>query len=353
MLKKMKKKILVIRNDKLGDFMLAWPSFAMLKLSNPDYQITALVPPYTADIARICPYIDNIIIDYKNGNKEQQQATLSAIKQQQFNFAIALFSDYYNAMLLWRSKIPYTLAPATKLVQFLYRKRLVQRRSQSLKPEYEYNLDLIRYFLKDQQIKVIEPSPPYLTFSANQIAQQRQQLSQQLNLSQDKKWVLVHSGTGGSANNLSLAQYAELICTIAQQIDCQFILTAGPNEKQQAETLRSLTKLADQHIKVYWKNAGLADFALSLACSDLMIAGSTGPLHLAAAVNTLTIGFFPSKRSATALRWQPINQQHKHLSFTPDVSPSRKEKNEMARLDMQQVAQQAIPFILQNWAKTT
>ena len=27
-------KILVIRNDKLGDFMQAWPAFAMLKASN-------------------------------------------------------------------------------------------------------------------------------------------------------------------------------------------------------------------------------------------------------------------------------------------------------------------------------
>ncbi|EJS87593.1 hypothetical protein AAUPMB_13376 [Pasteurella multocida subsp. multocida str. Anand1_buffalo] len=28
-------KLLVVRNDKLGDFMLAWPAFAMLKQSNP------------------------------------------------------------------------------------------------------------------------------------------------------------------------------------------------------------------------------------------------------------------------------------------------------------------------------
>ena len=35
-------KILVIRNDKLGDFMQAWPAFAMLKLSNPSLKLTAL-----------------------------------------------------------------------------------------------------------------------------------------------------------------------------------------------------------------------------------------------------------------------------------------------------------------------
>ena len=47
------KKILVIRNDKIGDFMLAWPSFAMLKESMPDCHITALVPNYTVQLAQL------------------------------------------------------------------------------------------------------------------------------------------------------------------------------------------------------------------------------------------------------------------------------------------------------------
>ena len=37
-------KILVIRNDKLGDFVQAFPAFAMLKASNPELKLTALVP---------------------------------------------------------------------------------------------------------------------------------------------------------------------------------------------------------------------------------------------------------------------------------------------------------------------
>ncbi len=48
------KNILVVRNDKIGDFMLAWPSFAMLKLSVPDMKVTALVPRYTAALAEMC-----------------------------------------------------------------------------------------------------------------------------------------------------------------------------------------------------------------------------------------------------------------------------------------------------------
>ena len=59
------KKILVIRNDKLGDFMLAWPAFSLLKKQYPDAEITALVPEYTAPLAEQCEWIDKVLIDKK------------------------------------------------------------------------------------------------------------------------------------------------------------------------------------------------------------------------------------------------------------------------------------------------
>ena len=59
------KKILVIRNDKIGDFMLSWPAFALLKKQYPDAEVTALVPKYTVALAEQCRWIDTILIDDK------------------------------------------------------------------------------------------------------------------------------------------------------------------------------------------------------------------------------------------------------------------------------------------------
>ena len=73
-------KILVIRNDKLGDFMQAWPAFAMLKASNPELKLTALVPSYTAPLAEICPFIDHVIIDSKKNDKTDFKRVVQAIK---------------------------------------------------------------------------------------------------------------------------------------------------------------------------------------------------------------------------------------------------------------------------------
>lgn len=330
------KKILVVRNDKIGDFMLAWPSFAMLKHSLPDAQITALVPSYTQPLAQLCPWIDEIIVDpTEKGKPEAKKNCLEQLKQAQFDAAIALFSNQYNAQLLWKARIPYRLAPATKWVQILYHRRIKQRRSRSLKPEFDYNLDLIRAFLADQKQAIVEPQTPYLAFSASEVNAQKAKLAQHLDLSLEKPWLMVHSGSGGSANNLSLAQYCQLLCGLAEK--AQIILTAGPGEEASATTLHSLLTQAGVNSALYSKNEGLVDFSRSLACADAFIAGSTGPLHIAGALDVPTIGFFPAKRSATPLRWQPLNSAGRHLAFCPPPAATKEAQADMSRIPMERL----------------
>ena len=96
-------RILVVRNDKIGDFMLAWPSFAMLKASC-DCHVTALVPPYTAALAELCPWIDQVILDPgRKAPRSEQLALRQRLRQERFDAAITLFSTWRTGWLLWRS----------------------------------------------------------------------------------------------------------------------------------------------------------------------------------------------------------------------------------------------------------
>ncbi|MGO3858336.1 MAG: glycosyltransferase family 9 protein [Neisseriaceae bacterium] len=326
-------RILVVRNDKLGDFMLAWPSFAMLKASLPEAKIVALVPSYTAPLAKLCPALDDIIVDVgKDASVHDKERLVQIIHAQQFDASINLFSNYHNARLVRQARIPYRLAPATKWVQILYNHRLKQRRSQSAQPEYEYNLDLVRHFLREHQVPIVTPEAPYLVFTADELAQQRERLARKLRLNPRKKWCFVHAGSGGSANNLSLAQYAQLINELLKTyVTIDIVLTAGPGEAAQAEALHGLLVDGSRAV-VYADNEGLVDFACAIACASLFMAGSTGPLHLAAALDIPTIGFFPSKRSSTPLRWRPINSAGRHLAFAPPEGAAT--ENDMGQVDL-------------------
>ncbi len=160
-----------------------------------------------------------------------------------------------------------------------------------------------------------------------------------------KKWLFVHSSTGGSANNLSIAQYAQLITGILSKFDCQVILTAGPNESDKAQELQRLVN--HHNVVVYDKNDGLVDFTKSLACADLFIAGSTGPLHICGALNIATVGFYPSRLSAIPRRWKPLNDADKHIAFCPP-SDKASQKN-LTLIPIDKALTEILPFIENVW----
>lgn len=329
------RRILVIRNDKLGDFMLAWPALALLRASLPDAHIAVLVPTYTAPLAKVCGYVDEVLIDPKlSGDWRNGQALTKILRGKQFDAVITLFSRFDTGLAVWRTGIPYRLAPATKLAQIFYNRRLKQRRSESAKPEYDYNLDLARSFLRDQGTPAAPlPPPPYLHFDEHEVQALEREFGQTHAIPADRKLIFVHAGHGASAGNLSIAQYAELIRGLRLTADRHVVLTAGPGEEAKAQALAAL--LQDISHSVYVSRAGLVDFAKHLQFCELFISGSTGPLHIAAALNCRTAAFYPRRRSSTALRWQTVNTADRRLAFAP---PEGSAESDMSAIDLSAAA---------------
>jgi ADP-heptose:LPS heptosyltransferase len=329
------KKILVIRNDKIGDFMLAWPAFALLKKQYPGTEITALVPDYTAPLARQCEWIDEVLIDQRR-NKfiDDIQALTTKIKNNDYDVSISLFSEVRTAVALRLAGVKTRIGPATKLAQLFLNKKLKQNRSLSLKPEYEYNLDLVRYFIKlNNQEPVTSQHAPYLNFDQTETERIKTTLQNEHAISHDTKLVMIHPGTGGSAINLPLNDYAELANCIAATKKVYFIITAGPGELENAKYLSTL--LHTPH-HIHYSKGNIVDFCKFISIADIFISGSTGPLHIAGALNIRTVAFYPSRKSATSLRWQTLNVADRRLAYT--LGKNADEKS--SELDMQTICRQ-------------
>ena len=311
------KKVLVVRNDKLGDFTLALPAFALLRRELPDAKIVALVPTYTRDLAEWYPAIDEVVVDPGPGSAAGRSRALGKLlRAQRFDAALVLYSTHRIAAALALARIPYRLAPATKLAQLLYTKRLVQRRSESKKPEYEYNLDLAAQFLRDHGI-VAQPElhRPVIDISPELARQRRQDLAGRLAVDPASRWLFVHPGDGGSANNLTLERYGRLIDALSPGDDCTVLVSAGPGEQTAAESLRE--RLNVNRSAVFVSDGGLIAYIETLASADLFISGSTGTLQLAGALDRNTVGFYPRRRSSTALRWQTLSRPDRRVAFMP------------------------------------
>lgn len=322
--------ILVIRNDKLGDFMLTLPCYATLKAALPDAKVSVLVPEYTAAIAHACPCIEEVIIDPATNTIVDNAFFIKKLRDSHFDAVITLFSTTRIGIAVFLAGIKYRLAPASKVSQVFYNHRLKQRRSRSEKPEYVYNLDLIRKYLQDVGIRDFpNPAPPFLSYDKVLVNQLRVKFCQQYCINEDKKLIYIHAGSGGSANNLSLEQYARLAAMINHDNKHALVLTAGPGEEDKILTLSNLLHNTP-HI-VFHSKHGLDNFAKHIAFADLFISGSTGPLHIAGALNVPTAAFYTRRRSATQLRWQTLNSPERRLAFSP--SETAKE-TDMSQIDI-------------------
>ena len=322
--------ILIIRNDKLGDFILTLPCYKLLKATLPDIHISVLVPEYTSSIAQCSHCIDNVIIDRDDKSIAQLLSMTNELRTHRFDAVITLFSTTRIGLAVQLAGIRYRLAPATKLAQIFYNHRLTQKRSRSEKPEYEYNLDLIKKYLSDIGVDNIPKlKPPYLALDKNDISDLHSQFCQQHGIDQNKKLIFLHAGSGGSANNLGLDQYARLASKLETGSQFVFVLTAGPGEIDRVRELSALMS-GTEHI-IYHSTKGLITFTKHIAFADLFISGSTGTLHIAGALDVPTAAFYTRRRSATSLRWQTLNSPEKRLAFSP---PEDAEVEDMSKVDV-------------------
>lgn len=311
--------------------MLAWPALADARVALPEAELHVLVAPSVEEIAKACPYVDRVVVDSGGAVRDLQRV----LRLNRYDAAVALFSTGRVARALWGGGISYRLGPATKLHQFLFNQRLKQRRSQSAKPEYEYNRDLVRRLLEDHGVPARDAAvgPPYWSLTQEGPSRTMALLQANYGMPESAQLVIIHPGSGGSARNLDIDQYAGFANHLSGDQALFILVTAGPGEGDQAEALAA--RITAHESAVHRSTDGLVAFSHVLALAKLFVSGSTGPLHMAGALDVATLAFYPRRRSATALRWQTINQPMHRLAFSPPLGAG---ELDMQAIDVKEAA---------------
>jgi len=329
-------RILVARNDKLGDFILTLPCFHALRRQWPDAELVAYVPEYTRDVAAMCPAIDRVVIDPQLDKVANVRHVAREWRENHFDILLALRSYWSINVPGLVAGIPLRIGPRTNLFYPFFNHSLDQNRSRSIKPEWDYNLDLVRhlFYLMDFRTRV-EAQRPVIELDARRVEEQRHMLMERYKLDPDKPLVFVHPGQSGTTNNLRPSQYMRLVRQLRSDNGHSIVLTAGPGELELAQEVSVL--LGDTPHVVHNSAQGLQAFAELIANADLFIASSTGTLHLAGALDRPTAGFFERRLTKGPLRWQTLNSDGKYLSFSP---PDDAEERDVQATDVEAAVQQ-------------
>ncbi|MBE9503974.1 MAG: glycosyltransferase family 9 protein [Proteobacteria bacterium] len=318
-----KKRILVIRTDRIGDVVVSTPVFETLKTAYPDAWIAAMVRPYTRDLLKNNPYVDEII-EYKPDSTHKGLSGILAmvrtLKNGHFDTVITLFSNFRLGLITYMAGIPTRIAPATKVAQLFYNHRISQRRSKSTQHEADYNLDLLKVLgITDMKKNVAI----WIDKSAEEASRQYLKENNLFQAWENKKLIGIHPGSGGSARNWQPERYAQLADRLISEFSYSVLLTGGLGEKELLSTVQS--KMTRKSL-IFTSNS-IMELAAMLKNFSAFISSSTGPMHMAAAVKTPTVSLFCPITACLPIRWGPIgNEQRVLLPEAPECSKCVEDK---------------------------
>ena len=284
-------RLLIIRIDRIGDVVLSTPIPREVKRKYPNSFVAVLVRDYTKDIYKNNPYVDEIIVYDKGENDFNFWQMMKRLREYKFNHAFMLLPDERLNWLLFFSSIKIRIGVGHKLYQFLSLTKYVNRRKYiPLRHEADYCLDMIRKIGIEPQS--INPEI-YLSKDEKRKVSEIKKI-----LSNSKKTIVgINSTSGNSAPNLQPEEYKKIINKLLD-IDNIKVVVTDYNPPAELLNINGVDYLN--------KGKRLRESILNYAAVDIFISSSTGPMHIAAALNVKTISLFCPLTACSPKLWGPL-----------------------------------------------
>lgn len=337
----MPQNILIVRIDRIGDVVLTLPIASIIKKYFPETKVSFLLRNYTLPLAQSNQNIDEVItLDEKNG-KTNIFRNIKKIRNR-FDACIVAYPTFRIALALYLSGIKTRIGTGYRWYSFLFNKKIYDHRKISEYHELEYNVRLLKAFGIKENITPesaqfnLKPTPESI------LAVEEKLLNKNVDLS--KKIIIIHPGSGGSSVDLPLESMKKLVVMITNSLDCEILITGN---KKEAELCQSL--IVNKKTKNIAGELELNEMIAMIDRSKILIANSTGPIHIAAALGKYVIGFYPKIITCSDKRWGPYTVKKKIFSPTIDCNNCNRkqceELNCMSSINIDDVVETVKSFI--------
>jgi ADP-heptose:LPS heptosyltransferase len=287
-------KVLVARCDRLGDLVLALPVFAWLKQCRPDWEVHALVSASATPLVEHDPAIDAIYTWHGTPDSQLEQK----LTDERYDAVLILRFQTELAAMLRRCGIRRRYGPLSQWASWLLLNRgVLQGRSRVRRHERDYNVDLARRLARRSG----PASDPVI-----HLQPQQREAGRRLRASEApdaRILAFVHPASGGSALDWEPAHFAAVAGELAARPGWRVFLTGSHHDRLVVDRIGPHL---DPRVKVMAERFPLREFLGLLSAGDVMIAPSTGPLHMAAALGLAAVGVYPPAPTMSPRRWGPL-----------------------------------------------
>ncbi len=293
-------KVLVIRNDGLGDFVLTLPLVAALKHHAPHSQIDMLVHKNLASLGAALPEVHQFILDpgvlLKRHTQTAKPCALARERQRLqrriaaigYDVVLLPYAEKASAALAFASKAKLRVGPLRRWFFWRFNRFNTTSRRHSPLAEFSLNLQYLKplglpVHYVHPNIKPCTPPPDTMDWARN------------------KPFILLHPYKRAQT---AIAWPVEHFIALAQAYLKQGYAVGVVGDLYDTAILSRMFR----HLPAVHLCCGLrldALLGLMRACS-LFVGNSSGPLHLAALAGTPHLGLFPQNGVAAPRRWRSL-----------------------------------------------
>jgi len=296
---------IISRTDAIGDVVLTLPVAGVLKGLYPQSRVLFLGRSYTEEIVKASVHIDGFL----NWDKSPDLRAAGA------DTIIHVFPDKRIARQAKKAGIKERIGTTNRIYHWFTCNRLVKlSRRHSPLHEAQLNLQLLKP-LGAKDLYSLEEIAQY--YGLSRLERLPAEVAALIDL---RRYNLVlHPKSRGSAREWGLENFAQLIRLLPNGRFKIFITGTAAEGGQLRSLFDKFPFLTDLTGKL-----SLGQLMSFLSQADGLVAASTGPLHLAAALGIDALGIYPPIRPMHPGRWAPIGAKAKVFVKDGECADCRK-----------------------------
>ena len=292
-------KILVVRNDGIGDLLNSTPAIALLHDNYPDAEICVLAHPLNAPVLIGNPHVNRVLIFDREGTHRRLRDRLRFYRdlhREEFDLAIAMRTASWSNFVTLLSGARYRLGRYHKHAKGTLTHKWRGNYQKGQVHEVDRNLQLMRLICTqaDNRKLIFNLLDDEVSFAKGQLAD--------WGIRANNFLVCIHPGGSSFDKQWPSENYARLADWLVSEYHAKILILRGPNE---AALTRNIQK-----IMTYPSIAHAPDSIRNLAAlmkhCDLVVCNDSGPMHIGAALNVPMVAIFGH---TDHVAWKPLSEK--------------------------------------------
>ena len=314
------RRVLVVRLDNLGDVLVTTPAIHAVRTALPDVEITLLASPVGAQVGRLNPDIDDVIVYEAPWIDPWQQlphaparelAMVERLRADRFDAGI-IFTSYRQsalpaAYLLYLAGIPLRLGSSLDAAGSLLTTR--HKHVERLVHEVERNLELVgQVGISPAERELVLRVPEAAKHHAAALRGEFDPAS-----GDRRPLVVVHPGCSMPARTYPAECYVEAIESLVAALGVTVALTGSESECELTNRIvAALDPATRTRVRDLAGRLTFPELCGLIEAADLVVTNNTGPMHIAAATRTPVIALFALTNPPE--QWGPWRVPHRLLN---------------------------------------